>query len=129
MSVSNQSIYQVYISEMYTYRIKDDHRSVLTETITCYGGDMVANSAFMMCDRYPYSFGAGNNQGSTVGLKQMQEPYCDDTQVVGFDCSGLVKYAVYRAIQVNLPHSAKYIRSNINIRRHFSSTKRRHLVL
>lgn len=60
-----------------------------------------------MVGKYPYSWGGGDNNGATVGIKQDVSPYCDDRSVVGFDCSGLAKYAVYQGTGTSLYHKAQ----------------------
>ena len=54
----------------------------------------------------PYSWGGGDNYGPTRGIYQTISPYCNDTRVIGFDCSGLSKYAVYQGTGISLPHQA-----------------------
>jgi len=65
-----------------------------------------------MVGRYPYSWGGGNNNGATYGVKQTSSPYCDDRKVVGFDCSGLAKYSVYQGSGHSLVHHAQTQYSN-----------------
>ena len=60
-----------------------------------------------MVGKYPYSWGGGDDNGPTVGIKQTISPYCDDRSVVGFDCSGLAKYAVYQGTGKSLYHGAQ----------------------
>ena len=50
----------------------------------------------------PYSWGGGNYQGPSLGVGT-------GVQTVGFDCSGLVMYAVYQASDgsIALPHSSE----------------------
>lgn len=71
------------------------------------GGAKIASAAESMVGKYPYSWGGGDNNGATKGIKQTISPYCDDRNVVGFDCSGLSKYAVYQGTKVSLYHSAQ----------------------
>ena len=53
----------------------------------------------------PYSWGGGNYQGPSVGI--YSSPSLDGTRTVGFDCSGLVMFAVYNSTGIQLPHSAE----------------------
>ena len=71
-------------------------------------GDDIVAAARAMIDRYPYSWCGGNDQGPTKGAVQKQSPYCDDRNVVGFDCSGLTKYAVYQATGKSIYHGATH---------------------
>ena len=70
-------------------------------------GTKIAAAAQSMIGKYPYSWGGGNNNGATKGKKQTVSPYCDDSNVVGFDCSGLSKYAVYQGAKVSIYHGAQ----------------------
>ena len=71
------------------------------------GGSKIASAAKSQVGKWPYSWGGGNNNGATVGIKQGISPYCDDRHVKGFDCSGLAKYSVYQGTGVSLPHNAQ----------------------
>jgi len=71
------------------------------------GGDDIANAASGMVGQYPYSWGGGNDNGATYGIKQECSPYCDDRNVIGFDCSGLAKYSVYQGAGISLVHYAQ----------------------
>lgn len=53
----------------------------------------------------PYSWGGGTTSGPTLGT--YTSPSLDGTKTVGFDCSGLVLFAVYNATGITLPHSAE----------------------
>ena len=53
----------------------------------------------------PYSWGGGNYQGPSLGI--YSSPSLDGTKTVGFDCSGLVMFAVYNSTGIQLPHSAE----------------------
>lgn len=53
----------------------------------------------------PYSWGGGDTKGPTLGI--YQSPSLDGTHTVGFDCSGLVMFAVHTAIGITLAHSAE----------------------
>jgi len=64
-------------------------------------------AAESMVGKYPYSWGGGNIHGATKGTKQTEKPYCDDRNVVGFDCSGLALYSVYQGVGKSLPHHAQ----------------------
>ena len=67
----------------------------------------IVSAARSMVGKYPYSWGGGDNNGPTKGIKQTISPYCDDRKVKGFDCSGLAKYAVHKGTGVSLPHNAQ----------------------
>ena len=69
-------------------------------------GAKIVEAAEAMVGKYPYSWGGGDNNGPTKGIKMAVSPYCDDSNVVGFDCSGLTKYAVYQATRISLEHNA-----------------------
>ena len=70
-------------------------------------GAKIVSAAQSMVGKYPYSWGGGDDNGATVGIKQKIPPYCDDRNVVGFDCSGLAKYAVYQGTGKSLYHKAQ----------------------
>ena len=70
-------------------------------------GDKIVSAARSQVGKWPYSWGGGDNNGATVGIKQQISPYCDDRKVKGFDCSGLSKYSVYQGTGVSLPHHAQ----------------------
>lgn len=53
----------------------------------------------------PYSWGGGGINGPTLGI--YSSPSLDGTHTVGFDCSGLVLFAVYNATGIQLAHSAE----------------------
>lgn len=53
----------------------------------------------------PYSWGGGNYQGPSLGI--YSSPSLDGSHTVGFDCSGLVMFAVYHSTGIQLPHSAE----------------------
>lgn len=63
----------------------------------------------------PYCWGGGNDQGPTHGDGEAAGHYsgpkgksgCYPAAVKGFDCSGLVKYAIYQALHISLYHSAQ----------------------
>lgn len=63
----------------------------------------------------PYCWGGGNDDGPTHGDGEASGHYsgpkgksgCYGASVKGFDCSGLVKYAVYQALGISLYHSAQ----------------------
>lgn len=68
-------------------------------------GTSFAAAEIAAAERYtgtPYAWGGGGPNGPTMG-------FGPDAGVVGFDCSGLVLYAVYRASggRILLPHSAE----------------------
>lgn len=56
-----------------------------------------------------YSWGGGDINGPTLGT--YRGPGWDGRNIVGFDCSGLVLFAVYQATGVELPHSAEIQRT------------------
>ena len=70
-------------------------------------GDKIVKAAESMVGKYPYSWDAGDIHGATKGTKQKEKPYCDDRNVVGFDCSGLAIYSVYQGVGKTLPHHAQ----------------------
>lgn len=53
----------------------------------------------------PYSWGGGDITGPTLGT--YTSPGLDGTNIVGFDCSGLVLYAVYNSTGLQLPRGAE----------------------
>lgn len=55
--------------------------------------------------RTPYSWGGGDIDGPGLGIYSSAS--LDGTHTVGFDCSGLVLFAVSNATGVQLPHSAE----------------------
>jgi len=71
------------------------------------GGEKIVKAAESMVNKYPYSWGGGNTHGATRGIKQEISPYCDDRNVVGFDCSGLALYSVYQGTGKSLDHYAQ----------------------
>lgn len=75
--------------------------------IASNGANEIAYAAQSMVGKYPYSWGGGNDNGPTNGIVQSIDPYCDDRGVVGFDCSGLAKYAIYQGTGTSLPHDAQ----------------------
>lgn len=56
----------------------------------------------------PYSWDAGNAQGPTLG-RAVDHDSRNDGHVVGFDCSGLVLYALAPWIQVSHSAAAQYV--------------------
>lgn len=70
-------------------------------------GAKIVAAARSMVGKYPYSWGGGDNNGATKGTKQTSSPYCDDRNIVGFDCSGLAKYSVYQGTGRSLAHHAQ----------------------
>lgn len=52
----------------------------------------------------PYSWGGGDITGPTLGI--YTSPGLDGTNTVGFDCSGLVLFAVHNATGIQLPRTA-----------------------
>ncbi len=53
----------------------------------------------------PYSWGGGDITGPTTGI--YTSPALDGTNTVGFDCSGLVLFAVHHATGIQLPRTAE----------------------
>jgi len=53
----------------------------------------------------PYSWGGGSLTGPSLGT--YTSAYLDGTHTVGFDCSGLVMFAVHHATGITLPHDAE----------------------
>jgi len=72
----------------------------------------IVSTAKSMVGKYPYSWAGGNNNGPTKGIVMSSDPYCDDTQVVGFDCSGLAKYSVYQGTNISMVHKAQLQHTN-----------------
>jgi len=70
-------------------------------------GDAIAKAAESQVGKWPYSWGGGNDNGATYGVKQSSSPYCDDRKVKGFDCSGLAKYSVYQGAGHSMVHHAQ----------------------
>lgn len=70
-------------------------------------GELVVYYAQSMVGKYPYSWGGGNDYGPTTGIVQEIPPYCNDVDVVGFDCSGLAKYAVYQGTGETIRRNAQ----------------------
>jgi len=71
------------------------------------GGDAIVRAASNMVGKWPYSWDGGDYNGPTHGYKQASSPYCDDRNVVGFDCSGLALFSVYQGVGVKLEHHAQ----------------------
>ena len=69
--------------------------------------ETIVSTAKSMVGKYRYSWGGGNDAGATKGIKMQEDPYCDDTQVVGFDCSGLAKYSVFQGTGISMVHRAQ----------------------
>jgi cell wall-associated NlpC family hydrolase len=63
----------------------------------------------------PYCWDGGNDNGPTHGDGDPTSEYsgpagdsgCSNASTVGFDCSGLVKYALYQALGVSLGHTVE----------------------
>lgn len=71
-------------------------------------GDKLVAYAQSEVGVWPYSWGGGDNNGATYGIVEDEYPYCNDTLVIGFDCSGLSKYSVYQATGISLIHNAQH---------------------
>ncbi len=67
-------------------------------------GQAIVDAAKQYLDT-PYSWGGGNFDGPSMGTYTSAS--LDGTNTVGFDCSGLVLFAVNRATGIKLPHSAE----------------------
>ncbi len=82
---------------------------------TCWGYDHpdsvdgVIAAAKSMLGKYPYSWGGGNQNGPTNGICCSPGGH-DDSNVKGFDCSGLTQYAYYQGagILIGGTSSAQY---------------------
>jgi cell wall-associated NlpC family hydrolase len=64
-------------------------------------GEAAANAAAHWLG-VPYAWGGGTRNGPSEGIAQ-------GTGTIGFDCSGLVLHAWWRAAHINFPHSAAAI--------------------
>ncbi|MCQ2816218.1 MAG: NlpC/P60 family protein, partial [archaeon] len=71
-------------------------------------GDKIYEAAKAQIGKYPYSWDGGDNYGPTTGAPMEIPIYCNDTEVLGFDCSGLAKYAVFQGTKVSLIHKASW---------------------
>ena len=67
------------------------------------------NAAKSMTGKYPYSWGGGNYAGATKGIC-CSPSGIDDSNTVGFDCSGLMEYAFYQGagLRISSTSSAQY---------------------
>lgn len=54
----------------------------------------------------PYAWAGGNSYGPTYGVNSPGTAGWNDSDVYGFDCSGLVLYAWYQAAGLRMPHYA-----------------------
>jgi cell wall-associated NlpC family hydrolase len=73
------------------------------------GGDGTGEAIVEAAKHYldtPYSWGGGDITGPTLGT--FSSPSLDGTRTVGFDCSGLVMFAVHHATGIVLPHKAEH---------------------
>ena len=70
-------------------------------------GEKIVEAARGMIGKYPYAWCGGNDFGPTKGCSLKVKP-CNDTQIVGFDCSGLAKYSVYQGVNISMRHRAQY---------------------
>lgn len=68
-------------------------------------GEAIVDAAKHYLDT-PYSWGGGDITGPTLGT--FSSPSLDGTRTVGFDCSGLVMFAVHHATGIVLPHKAEH---------------------
>lgn len=72
-----------------------------------FGDDVIAFAGKYMGT--PYAWGGGDNNGPTRGIRDggIADRFGDFNKV-GFDCSGLVKYAIFQASggKISLPHRA-----------------------
>ena len=78
--------------------------------------EKIVATATSMIGKYPYSWGGGDDFGATKGIQQRIPPYCDDRNVVGFDCSGLAKYSVYQGTHKSMIHHAQTQYDNAPVR-------------
>lgn len=67
-------------------------------------GSKIVEAARKQIGKWPYSWGGGVTSGPSKGIKQTISPYCNDSNVVGFDCSGLALYAVYQGTGKVIDH-------------------------
>ncbi|KAH8551469.1 hypothetical protein BGW37DRAFT_537962 [Umbelopsis sp. PMI_123] len=65
------------------------------------GADIVAKAQTQ--NGIVYSWGGGDNNGPTDGICCSPSGY-NDTNVIGYDCSGLTKYALFQAKGISLAH-------------------------
>ena len=68
--------------------------------------DIIAATAKDSIGKYPYSCSGGNEHGPTNGTKWPLNE-CNDTLVIGFDCSGLAMYCVYQGTGISIYHKAR----------------------
>ena len=74
--------------------------------------ERIVSAAKSMVGKHIYSYGGGNNFGPTKGEMSPYSPYCNDTQVVGFDCSGLAKYSVFQGTNISIRHRVQLQHTN-----------------
>lgn len=67
-------------------------------------GQAIVDAAMKYVDT-PYSWGGGDETGPTRGIRS--SPTLDGTGIVGFDCSGLVLFAVHHATGITLEHHSE----------------------
>jgi cell wall-associated NlpC family hydrolase len=67
------------------------------------------DAAKAMTGKYPYSWGGGNYAGATKGIC-CSPSGIDDSNTVGFDCSGLMEYAFYQGagLRISSTSSQQY---------------------
>ncbi|KAJ3123459.1 hypothetical protein HK098_001899 [Nowakowskiella sp. JEL0407] len=68
-------------------------------------GSSIVSAAMTHVGKTPYAWGGGHGSkpGASKGTKQSAaDGGCDDRGTVGLDCSGLTRYAVYKALGTDL---------------------------
>lgn len=68
----------------------------------------IVDTARSTVGKYIYSFGAGKESGPSRGSKMRDGKLCDDRGILGFDCAGLARYAVYQGTGAHLNSSCKW---------------------
>jgi len=68
-------------------------------------GSKVVDAVGKVVGKYPYSYGAGNKDGPTKGVRDGK---CDDSKVIGFDNSGLTVFGIYQGCGKAIYHGATH---------------------